>query len=161
MEAMEFEWDPDKAASNLAKHGVSFQEAATVFAQGEKSICKKNNANKTDDDLRPEYDLSKLKGSPRKTFRALPSGDQPGSFGARRSCGIPDGRCRQPGAQVNNAKSGRPLKKRAVAGRSLRQSGGRSCRYRSARRSPPSRGTKRGDDQSARRFIRARKATAA
>lgn len=28
---MEFEWDPDKAASNLAKHGVSFDEAATVF----------------------------------------------------------------------------------------------------------------------------------
>ena len=28
---MEFEWDPDKAASNLAKHGVSFPEAATVF----------------------------------------------------------------------------------------------------------------------------------
>jgi uncharacterized protein len=28
---MQFEWDPDKAVSNLAKHGVSFQEAATVF----------------------------------------------------------------------------------------------------------------------------------
>lgn len=28
---MEFEWDPDKAAENLAKHGVSFEEAATVF----------------------------------------------------------------------------------------------------------------------------------
>ncbi len=28
---MEFEWDPDKAASNLAKHGVAFPEAATVF----------------------------------------------------------------------------------------------------------------------------------
>lgn len=28
---MEFEWDPDKAARNLAKHGVSFQEAATVL----------------------------------------------------------------------------------------------------------------------------------
>jgi len=26
-----FEWDPIKAAENLAKHGVSFQEAATVF----------------------------------------------------------------------------------------------------------------------------------
>ena len=30
-DAMEFEWDPDKAARNLAKHGVSFHEAATVF----------------------------------------------------------------------------------------------------------------------------------
>ena len=28
----DFEWDEDKAQSNLAKHGVSFQEAATVFA---------------------------------------------------------------------------------------------------------------------------------
>lgn len=27
---MEFEWDPNKAASNLRKHGVSFEEAATV-----------------------------------------------------------------------------------------------------------------------------------
>ena len=28
---MNFEWDPDKAEYNLRKHGVSFQEAATVF----------------------------------------------------------------------------------------------------------------------------------
>lgn len=28
---MEFEWDDTKAASNLAKHGVSFEEALTVF----------------------------------------------------------------------------------------------------------------------------------
>lgn len=27
-----FEWDATKAAANLAKHGVSFDEAATVFA---------------------------------------------------------------------------------------------------------------------------------
>jgi uncharacterized protein len=26
-----FEWDADKAESNLKKHGVSFEEAATVF----------------------------------------------------------------------------------------------------------------------------------
>ena len=29
--ALSFEWDPRKAASNLAKHSVSFEEAATVF----------------------------------------------------------------------------------------------------------------------------------
>ncbi|MEX0863825.1 MAG: BrnT family toxin [Acidimicrobiia bacterium] len=29
---MEFEWDPDKADSNLRKHDVSFDEAATAFA---------------------------------------------------------------------------------------------------------------------------------
>lgn len=29
--SLEFEWEPDKAAKNLRKHNVSFQEAATVF----------------------------------------------------------------------------------------------------------------------------------
>ncbi len=29
--SMEFEWDPEKAVPNSAKHGVSFPEAATVF----------------------------------------------------------------------------------------------------------------------------------
>lgn len=28
---MEFEWDPDKAAENVKKHGVEFSEAMTVF----------------------------------------------------------------------------------------------------------------------------------
>ena len=28
---MRFVWDPAKAAENLAKHGVSFEEASTVF----------------------------------------------------------------------------------------------------------------------------------
>ena len=28
----DFEWDAGKAASNLTKHAVSFEEAATVFA---------------------------------------------------------------------------------------------------------------------------------
>jgi uncharacterized DUF497 family protein len=28
---MEFEWDPKKAAVNIRKHNVSFQEAATIF----------------------------------------------------------------------------------------------------------------------------------
>jgi uncharacterized protein len=27
----EFQWDPAKALSNIRKHGVSFEEAATVF----------------------------------------------------------------------------------------------------------------------------------
>jgi uncharacterized DUF497 family protein len=29
--AIYFEWDEDKARQNLQKHGVSFEEAATVF----------------------------------------------------------------------------------------------------------------------------------
>ena len=28
---LKFEWDKDKAQSNLAKHGVSFEEAASTF----------------------------------------------------------------------------------------------------------------------------------
>jgi uncharacterized DUF497 family protein len=30
--AVTFEWDPEKAAKNLAKHGVNFDEASTVFS---------------------------------------------------------------------------------------------------------------------------------
>jgi uncharacterized DUF497 family protein len=30
--ALEFEWDPQKAEANRKKHGVSFDEAGTVFA---------------------------------------------------------------------------------------------------------------------------------
>ncbi|MBI5800702.1 MAG: BrnT family toxin [Verrucomicrobia bacterium] len=29
---LDFEWDQAKASANLRKHGVSFEEAATVFA---------------------------------------------------------------------------------------------------------------------------------
>lgn len=30
-EPLRFEWDPQKARANIAKHGVSFDEAATAF----------------------------------------------------------------------------------------------------------------------------------
>jgi uncharacterized protein len=29
---MQFEWDPKKAVTNERKHGVAFQEAATIFS---------------------------------------------------------------------------------------------------------------------------------
>jgi len=29
--ALEFRWDPEKAAANLRKHNVSFEDAATAF----------------------------------------------------------------------------------------------------------------------------------
>jgi len=32
MSSLGFEWDAKKSASNLKKHGVSFDEAATVFS---------------------------------------------------------------------------------------------------------------------------------
>ena len=31
MDNLRFTWDPAKAAANLSKHGVSFEDAATVF----------------------------------------------------------------------------------------------------------------------------------
>ncbi len=31
LQGIEFEWDADKADSNLRKHGVTFEEAAEVF----------------------------------------------------------------------------------------------------------------------------------
>jgi uncharacterized DUF497 family protein len=31
MKRLRFSWDPEKARSNLKKHGVSFEEAKTVF----------------------------------------------------------------------------------------------------------------------------------
>jgi hypothetical protein len=34
---MSFEWDPRKAAANRKKHGVSFEEALTVF--GDRLAC--------------------------------------------------------------------------------------------------------------------------
>ncbi len=30
--SLQFEWDPDKAKTNAKKHGVSFDEASSVFA---------------------------------------------------------------------------------------------------------------------------------
>jgi len=30
--SLRFEWDPKKAAANLAKHGISFEEGLTVFS---------------------------------------------------------------------------------------------------------------------------------
>lgn len=32
MAELRFAWDPAKAAANLARHGVSFEEATTVFS---------------------------------------------------------------------------------------------------------------------------------
>ena len=31
MKELRFDWDPDKGEGNLRKHGVSFEEAVTVF----------------------------------------------------------------------------------------------------------------------------------
>jgi uncharacterized DUF497 family protein len=35
---MRFRWDPNKAERNLRKHGVSFEEASTVFGDPDHSV---------------------------------------------------------------------------------------------------------------------------
>lgn len=48
--SLRFQWDPRKATANQAKHGVSFEEALTVFADplarifDDESILAKNPA---------------------------------------------------------------------------------------------------------------------
>jgi uncharacterized DUF497 family protein len=37
--SLEFEWDARKEALNRRKHGVSFEEAATAFADPDRSPC--------------------------------------------------------------------------------------------------------------------------
>jgi uncharacterized protein len=44
---MEFEWDEAKAAANLAKHGVSFAKAVSVFGDEDRIIIE---------DVRFQYD---------------------------------------------------------------------------------------------------------
>ena len=41
MPELRFEWDPKKAAANLAKHGVPFSEAKTAFSDelGDEAIA--------------------------------------------------------------------------------------------------------------------------
>lgn len=53
---MKFEWDQRKAESNLRKQSRS------------KETMKKTNSRESGDDLRPEYDLSKLKGGVRGKY---------------------------------------------------------------------------------------------
>ena len=44
-----FEWDDEKAASNLNKHGISFLEAVTVF-RDKAGILKRDIAHSTNED---------------------------------------------------------------------------------------------------------------
>ena len=47
---LQFEWDPDKAVRNFEKHGVSFQDAATVF--GDKLSYTFDDPDHSDEELR-------------------------------------------------------------------------------------------------------------
>ena len=48
---MRFEWDRDKAASNLLKHGVGFEEAATAFDDPDHFI-KQDRDHSTENEIR-------------------------------------------------------------------------------------------------------------
>ena len=65
---MVYEGDAKKAKGNRRKHRISFEDAATVS-------MKKASAKGMNDDLRPEYDLSQLKGGVRgKYYREATAG---------------------------------------------------------------------------------------
>jgi hypothetical protein len=56
---IDFDWDPAKAASNAAKHGVTFKEAMTVFTDPfALSIADPDIAATRSADMRDEYDFS-------------------------------------------------------------------------------------------------------
>jgi hypothetical protein len=76
-----FEWDSNKAASNLRKHGVAFEEACTVFgdfgslAPGKQRRAKERTMKKapdrkatrgTSDELRAEYRFDYSKAKPNR-----------------------------------------------------------------------------------------------
>ena len=49
MKRLRFEWDPGKAAANLRKHGVSFEEARTVFLD-ENALLRPDEDHSADED---------------------------------------------------------------------------------------------------------------
>ena len=49
MDAFRFDWDPAKARENLRKHGISFDEARTVFAD-DSAILLDDPDHSTDED---------------------------------------------------------------------------------------------------------------
>jgi hypothetical protein len=65
------EWHAAKAKTNIQKHGVSSDEAATVFLDRLALMFSgpyHSGREEPDDGLRPEYDLSKLKGGVRGQY---------------------------------------------------------------------------------------------
>jgi uncharacterized DUF497 family protein len=59
---VEFEWDENKAQININKHGVSFEEAKTVFDDPFALIFDDFDA----DDLLPEYNFDYTKARPNR-----------------------------------------------------------------------------------------------
>lgn len=70
----EFQWDEDKASSDLRKHRVGYEEA--VRQKGNDVTMKKNPATKPkpQDDLLPEYRFDYKKAKPNRFASRLKSG---------------------------------------------------------------------------------------
>lgn len=49
MDELTFEWDPAKADSNLTKHGISFDEASTVFSDALAQVLPEPGRNRGED----------------------------------------------------------------------------------------------------------------
>jgi uncharacterized DUF497 family protein len=56
---VKFDWDPEKAEANLRKHGVSFDEAATVFLDT-LAVTGRDPDHSIDEDRYISFGLSRL-----------------------------------------------------------------------------------------------------
>jgi hypothetical protein len=64
---MQFEWDDDKAAGNVVKHGVSFNEAPGRPLGRSGDSMKKDSET---DELRAEYDFAQMTGGVQGKYAA-------------------------------------------------------------------------------------------
>ena len=62
---LRFEWDANKANANITKHGVSFEEAATVF-QDMKNTTVAEHASSVSDEMQDEYQFDYSKAKPNR-----------------------------------------------------------------------------------------------
>lgn len=67
MADLRFEWDPTKAGANSTKHGISFEEASTVFFDDYALFLpdpEHSESEDTDTNMKKSYDFSKAKRNP-------------------------------------------------------------------------------------------------
>ena len=62
MSALQFEWDDEKATANVRKHGISFEEAKSVF-RDERAKLINDPDHSEDEDRLVLWDYAKRSGS--------------------------------------------------------------------------------------------------
>src|SRR6185503_11848873 len=72
--SLRFEWDPNKAEANLAKHEISFEEAMTVFADPLARIFPDEEQPVDEETLRSEYRFDYSKSKPNRFAAEMSKG---------------------------------------------------------------------------------------